>query len=218
MDKRRIADIREDYTKDELLESNVLDNPLDQFQKWFEEALAYPVMEPNAMHLSTVSMEGKPSSRIVLLKGLENQGFVFFTNYNSKKGRQLTNNPAAALLFFWPELQRQVRIEGQVDPIASEYSDEYFSSRPIGSQLGAWASPQSEEIPGRDFLEQRVKELENQYLNEVTVPRPAHWGGFILRPQLIEFWQGRANRIHDRLVYRRNSLDTNNWTLSRLAP
>lgn len=217
-DKHRIAAIRTDYTRDELLETAVADDPILQFHKWFEEALSYPVIEPNAMSLSTVSPEGKPASRIVLLKGFDQEGFAFFTNYESRKGLHLQQSQHAALLFFWPELQRQIRIEGCVSKMDEVQSDEYFASRPKDSRIGAWASPQSRVIQGRQILEEKVKVLEAKYQDQELVPRPSHWGGFVLSPSLIEFWQGRASRLHDRLVYTRDHVEGRQWSIERLAP
>lgn len=218
MEKRGVASIRTDYTRDELLESIVASDPIVQFQQWFNDALANEVMEPNAMALATVSSDGKPASRIVLLKGFDGQGFTFFTNYDSRKGKHLMQQKDAALLFFWPELQRQVRIEGPVYKIDASQSDEYFASRPKGSQLGAWASPQSSAIPGRETLEDNINALEATYLEQEIVPRPPHWGGFLLSPSMIEFWQGRASRLHDRIVYTKDSASENRWFIERLAP
>lgn len=217
-DKHRIAAIRTDYTRDELLETAVADDPILQFHKWFEEALSYPVIEPNAMSLSTVSPEGKPAARIVLLKGFDQEGFAFFTNYESRKGLHLLQSQHAALLFFWPELQRQIRIEGSVSKMDEVQSDEYFASRPKDSRIGAWASPQSRVIQGRQILEEKVKVLETKYQDQELVPRPSHWGGFVLSPSLIEFWQGRASRLHDRLVYTRDHVEGKQWSIERLAP
>lgn len=212
-----IAAIREEYTQDSLLESDLSSSPFQQFEHWFDQALKAEVMEPTAMILATVSPAGLPSSRVVLLKGFDEKGFVFYTNYRSRKGQELTQNPNAALLFFWPELQRQVRIEGQVKPVSEIQSQTYFHSRPRGSQLGAWASPQSEVVPDREFLEEKLNEFTQLYQEQEQVPKPPHWGGFVLEPVRIEFWQGRGSRMHDRIAY---VLDGENqtWDFHRLAP
>ena len=210
-----IAAIRQDYVLGSLSESDVDRDPVHQFKKWFDAAIHSEVNEPNAMVLSTVSSHHLPSSRVVLLKDIVAEGLVFFTNYESRKGEEMKANPHAALLFFWPELQRQVRIEGVIDFVSGADSDEYFQSRPKGSRIGALASPQSHEIPNRSFLENRVEELERQYNEIDTVPRPSHWGGYLLKPIYFEFWQGRASRLHDRIVYKKVS---DSWTITRIAP
>ncbi|RKO68314.1 pyridoxamine 5'-phosphate oxidase [Sphingobacterium puteale] len=210
-----IAAIRQDYVLGNLSESDVDHDPIHQFKKWFDEAIHSEVIEPNAMVLSTVSLQHLPSSRIVLLKDISEGGLVFFTNYESRKGEEMKTNPHAALLFFWPELQRQIRVEGVIEFVNGSNSDEYFQSRPKASRIGALASPQSREIPNRDFLEIRVEELQKQYTDDVPVPRPAHWGGYILKPIYFEFWQGRASRLHDRIVYKKIS---DSWKITRLAP
>lgn len=215
LNAQRIADIRTDYTLGDLLESQVADDPIAQFSSWFEEALATQVVEPNAMTLSTVSADSKPSSRIVLLKGVTPAGFSFFTNYQSRKGRELLGNPHACLLFFWPELQRQVRIEGVVSALPEDESEAYFRSRPRGSRIGAVASPQSELIESRERLDERIRAVETQYEGQEEIPRPAHWGGYQLQPDSVEFWQGRGSRLHDRLCYRKTG---SGWQLVRLAP
>jgi pyridoxamine 5'-phosphate oxidase len=209
-----IADLRQDYRQQALLESQADPDPMRQFQQWFDQALAADLLEPNAMTLATVDASGQPSARIVLLKAIEPQGFTFFTNYIGRKGQELAANPKAALVFWWGELERQVRIEGNVAPISAEESDAYFHSRPIGSQLGAWASEQSRVIDNRDVLETRLAEFKTQYEGQV-IPRPAHWGGYRLTPHAIEFWQGRSNRLHDRLLY---TLVSDTWQRVRLAP
>lgn len=212
---KNIAAIREDYSKYTLNEADVLDDPVAQFQRWFEEAVHAEVTEPNAMVLSTISEDGYPSSRVVLLKDIKSSGFSFFTNYHSKKGQSMSARKQVSLLFFWPELQRQVRIEGWVEKLPSEDSDEYFASRPRGSRIGAIASPQSQVIEDRAVLEQRVNALNAAYENEDSFPRPAFWGGYQVRPMRMEFWQGRSSRLHDRIEY---NFEDGNWRRQRLAP
>jgi pyridoxamine 5'-phosphate oxidase len=207
--------MRKDYSRQSLDASDVLRDPVAQFQKWFEEARQAALAEPNAMHLSTVNAEGKPAGRVVLLKGIEEGQFIFYTNYQSRKGQELAHTPWAALTFFWIELERQVRIEGKVSKVARQTSDSYFHSRPRGSQIGAWVSPQSEVIPGRDFLENRQQTLEDQFAGQ-EVPLPEHWGGFALIPEMIEFWQGRPSRLHDRIRFTLN--EQQEWIIERLAP
>lgn len=210
-----IADLRQTYTRNELLEKNVSKNPFEMFHSWFGEAIKSGILEPNAMVLSTIEHE-MPSSRVVLLKALDETGFVFYTNYESHKGQQLTRNPFASLTFFWDHLERQVRVQGAIEFVSSEESDAYFQSRPRGSQLGAWVSAQSTEISDRRVLEERLEELEKQYADDsIPIPRPQHWGGIRVIPSKIEFWQGRPNRLHDRLLYQKTE---NNWQLSRLSP
>ncbi|GHB79305.1 pyridoxamine 5'-phosphate oxidase [Persicitalea jodogahamensis] len=209
-----IADLRKEYTKNGLSENEVSDAPLPQFKIWFDDALNAGVPEPNAMHLSTVSEDGRPSNRVVLLKELDDEGFVFYTNYHGRKGRDLAINPFASLTFFWVDLERQVRIEGKVSKVTDLESDQYFSVRPRGSQIGAWVSHQSEIIPSREILEQKQAEYELQFANK-EVPRPMHWGGYRLIPDWIEFWQGRPSRLHDRIRY---ELRNEKWVVRRLAP
>ncbi|WP_198555100.1 pyridoxamine 5'-phosphate oxidase [Siphonobacter sp. SORGH_AS_0500] len=209
-----LSALRENYTKGNLDVSSVLSNPIDQFRIWFQEATASQVPEPNAMHLATVSASGQPSGRIVLLKTVDEQGFVWYTNYESKKGHELADHPQAALTFFWVELERQVRIEGKVEKVTEEDSDAYFAVRPRSSQIGAWSSPQSQVITNRETLEENEKRFQEQFLNQ-PVPRPAHWGGYRLIPQRMEFWQGRPSRLHDRLLY---TFTDNQWQIERLAP
>lgn len=211
---KSLADIRTDYSKATLNLAVAAENPIVQFQHWFQEAQHAKIQEVNAMCLSTSSAAGKPSARIVLLKDITEKGFAFYTNYNSRKGRQIAENPFAALTFFWPELERQVRIEGQLKKVSPELSDQYFSSRPRASQIGAWASPQSEEIADRAALEIRKKEFEEKF-GDGPVARPSHWGGYELIPDHIEFWQGRPSRLHDRLLYEKNQ---EGWSCKRLAP
>lgn len=211
----QIANMRKEYIWGGLVEADMDADPLRQFEKWFQQALDANLPEPNTMTLATATPDGQPSARIVLLKGCDAAGFTFFTNYDSRKGRELTANPHAALLFFWAELQRQVRIEGAVERLSEAESNAYFRSRPLGSRLGAWASQQSEAIPSRDVLEERVREIAQRY-PDGEVPRPPHWGGYRVRPLTIEFWQGRPDRLHDRLRYQR--LEPTGWRLERLSP
>ncbi len=208
-----IADIRKDYALKRLDESDVDADPFKQFHAWLREALAAEVPEPTAMTLATVDDEGSPSARIMLLKALDERGFVFYTNYESRKGRELATRPRAALTFFWKELERQVRIEGSVEKVSAAESDEYFASRPLGSRIGAWASTQSATIASRPWLEARVKAAEAQYGE--SPPRPPHWGGFRVLADWLEFWQGRQSRLHDRIAYTRESTG---WVVSRLSP
>ncbi|NVJ87759.1 MAG: pyridoxamine 5'-phosphate oxidase [Algoriphagus sp.] len=209
-----IASIRKEYTLKSLEIKDVNKHPFTQFHHWFQEAVNAKVLEVNAMTLSTLSLDAYPNARIVLLKELD-YGFVFFTNYESEKGRELLHTPKAALTFYWGELERQVRVIGDVEVISEEQSDKYFTSRPIGSQIGAWASPQSEKINSREILENRIEELKKEFEHK-PLKRPPHWGGFRVIPNKIEFWQGRPSRLHDRILYELNQEGT--WTISRLAP
>ena len=214
-----IADLRREYMRETLDEADVAAEPIRQFERWFAEATQAELPEPNAMTLSTVDPTGRPSARIVLLKNADDRGFVFFTNFESRKGRELSANPRAALLFFWPELERQVRIEGVTAPLDTAESAAYFASRPRASQLGAWASPQSEPIAGRSALMARFAEVEAKYASPGgAVPCPPYWGGYRLDPDTIEFWQGRASRLHDRIRYRRKPVEPGAWVIDRLAP
>jgi pyridoxamine 5'-phosphate oxidase len=211
-----IADIRRDYIMKSFDESHAAKDPFDQFKEWWEEATSVEIDEVNAMTLATVDSAGKPSARIVLLKGYTKEGFVFFTNYESAKGQELAANPNAAILFFWKELERQIRIEGTVEKISSADSDAYFHSRPAGSRIGAWVSPQSKVIPGRSYLEDNYQRLVAQYPDESKVPRPLHWGGYLVKPISFEFWQGRSSRLHDRLKFTQS--ESGDWIRERLAP
>jgi pyridoxamine 5'-phosphate oxidase len=208
-----LAGLRKDYALKTLDERDVDREPMKQFGVWMVEAIHAQVPEPTAMTLATVDARGRPSGRIVLLKGVDPLGFVFYTNYESRKGRDLAANPAAALTFLWKELERQVRVEGMVEKVSGEESTAYFDTRPLGSRIGAWASPQSEAIENRDWLEARWAKMTDQH--GTKPPRPPHWGGYRLRPEYIEFWQGRMSRLHDRIAYARAP---DGWKISRLAP
>lgn len=210
-----IKHLRKDYTLHQLDEHDVASSPLVQFEKWMQEAIKAEVHEPNAMHLATVQANGRPAGRVVLLRGLDANGFSFFTNYNSDKGQQLQKHGFAALTFFWPELERQIRIEGVVDKLTDKENDDYFYSRPRGNRLGAWASPQSQVIANRQELERLAQLLESKYPDSVHIPRPGHWGGFRILPDKIEFWQGRASRLHDRIRYTKTN---GTWIIERVAP
>jgi pyridoxamine 5'-phosphate oxidase len=221
-----IADIRKDYKLASLEEADVAANPIDQFTRWWSEAVASQIDEVNAMTLATANAAGVPAARIVLLKGYNPNGFIFFTNYESDKGKNLAQNPKAALVFFWKELERQIRIEGTVEKVSTEESDRYFNSRPASSRIGAWASPQSAVIENRLVIEQNVERYSSIFAND-SIERPDHWGGYIVKPTSIEFWQGRSSRLHDRIRYvLENSAynaatDTRsdlNWKIERLAP
>ena len=211
----RVANLRKEYTFQGLSQREAKPNPFEQFKVWFDQALTAELPEPNAMTIATASLDGKPSARMVLLKEYDERGFAFFTNYTSYKGKQLEENPWGAIVFWWAELERQVRIQGRVEKVSEAESDRYFHSRPKGSQLGAWASYQSQAIASREVLEQRLEQLKDEYENK-PVPRPPHWGGFRVIPDEIEFWQGRPSRLHDRLLYRRG--EDGSWTIQRLAP
>ena len=208
------ARLRKEYTRAGLAESDANPDPIAQFRRWFDDALAAGLREPNAMTLATATPDGRPSARVVLLKGFDERGFVFYTNYEGRKGEELEENPYCALVFYWAELERQVRVEGRVSRVPKRESDEYFGSRPRGSRLGAWASEQSRPVGGREVLEERLRVLEAEY-EAREVPRPPFWGGYRVEPEVIEFWLGRENRLHDRLVYRRSG---GGWGRERLQP
>ncbi|HEY8387959.1 MAG TPA: pyridoxamine 5'-phosphate oxidase [Parasegetibacter sp.] len=214
-DPHSIHEIRKDYRLQSLSEEDVAATPTEQFRKWWNDALVANVDEVNAMTLATASNDGLPSARIVLLKGFDENGFVFFTNYQSYKAQHLEQNPRACLVFFWKELERQVRITGLVSKVSDAESDEYFQSRPEGSRIGAWTSPQSTVIASRKWLEDKEAELARQYVNQ-EIPRPPYWGGYRVKPVSIEFWQGRASRLHDRIQYTQQEDGT--WKIERLAP
>ncbi len=210
-----IAALRKDYSSENLLEKDVAANPVEQFSKWWQQATASEIDEPNAMTLATASVDGMPSARIVLLKGFDENGFVFFTNYTSYKAMQLNENPKACLVFFWKELERQVRIVGLVKKLPADQSNDYFSSRPQGSRIGAWASPQSQVIESREWLDEQFNKTSAE-LNDKEIDRPPFWGGYLVQPVIIEFWQGRPSRLHDRIQY---TLEENGlWKIERLAP
>jgi pyridoxamine 5'-phosphate oxidase len=208
------ARLRREYTRAGLREYDAEEDPLEQFRRWFDEALAADLHEPNAMTLATATPDGRPSARVVLLKGFDERGFVFYTSYEGRKARELETNPYCALVFYWGELERQVRVEGRVSRVADEESDAYFAKRPRGSQLGAWVSEQSRPVRDRGALEDRLRELEAEYEGR-EVPRPRFWGGYRVEPETVEFWQGRENRLHDRLAYRRSE---GLWRRERLQP
>lgn len=211
---RRLPDLRKEYTRAGLAESDVDPDPIRQFGLWFDTVLDAGLHEPNAMIVATATPDGRPSARVVLLKGYDERGFMFYTNYEGRKGHELEENPRAALLFYWGELERQVRIEGAVSRVSEQESDAYYSSRPRGSRLGALASEQSREVGGREVLEERVEALQREYEGS-DIPRPAFWGGYRVRPESFEFWQGRESRLHDRIYYRR---EAGGWKIGRLQP
>jgi pyridoxamine 5'-phosphate oxidase len=210
-----IADIRQNYSRASFSEKDAANDPIDQFEQWWKEAINSQIDEVNAMTLATASADGMPSARIVLLKGVSKEGFSFFTNYNSYKGQQLAENPKACLVFFWKELERQVRITGLVSKVSEEESTAYFNSRPAGSRIGAIVSPQSQVIDNREWLDKQYGKIEDQ-LKDTSPQRPGYWGGYIVKPVIIEFWQGRPSRLHDRLQY--TLKDDGNWLIERLAP
>jgi len=214
--QKDLSDYRKSYEKSELTETSIRENPMEQFQKWFHEVEASDgVDEPNAMTVSTIGLDGFPKSRVVLMKKFTFEGFIFYTNYRSEKGKAIAANPSVCLSFFWPNMERQVIIKGKAEKIAENLSDGYFESRPKGSQLGAVVSDQSQVVPSREHLEGKLKELEQEYEGK-EVPRPDYWGGFLVRPVSIEFWQGRPNRLHDRIRYTLN--EDFDWKIERLAP
>ncbi|MEO1414284.1 MAG: pyridoxamine 5'-phosphate oxidase [Bacteroidota bacterium] len=212
--RKEVADIRVDYLQGSLEETEVAQHPIKQFEAWFEAAVNRQVNEPNAMSLATVH-QGRPSVRIVLLKGFNDAGFVFYTNYESKKAQEMAQNDQVALTFFWPELERQIRIEGKVAKVSEAESDAYYQSRGRGSRISAWASPQSQVIEDRSILEARVEEFISKFEGQETFPKPEYWGGYRVEPDYIEFWQGRKSRLHDRITY---TLSEGEWTIQRIAP
>jgi pyridoxamine 5'-phosphate oxidase len=211
---KHIHSLRKDYVLHSLEEKNLSPSPVVQFHEWMDYAIQAGVPEANAVHLSTVSSEGRPSSRIVLLREFSEEGLVFYTNYQSRKGSHISENPYVAVTLFWPELERQVRVEGRAEKIDESKSDSYFHSRPLESRLGAWASRQSQTLESREQLEKTMLEVQQRY-EGTEIPRPAHWGGYLIRPDYFEFWQGRANRLHDRISY---TLENGSWRISRLFP
>lgn len=215
IDQQAIAAIRRDYQLKSLLEKDVATNPIDQFSDWWHDALTSKIDEVNAMTLATISAHGTPSLRVVLLKGFNHEGFVFFTNYLSSKGQAIAHNPSVALCFFWKELERQIRIEGIAKKLSDKDNDAYFNSRPVGSRLGAWSSPQSSIIENRQVIEDSYLKYEEQFGLE-SIPRPPHWGGYLVQPTAIEFWQGRSSRLHDRILYQKELNGV--WSIVRLAP
>ncbi|MCR9289947.1 MAG: pyridoxamine 5'-phosphate oxidase [Bacteroidetes bacterium] len=216
MNRDILPTLRETYNAPIFGENDLPSNPLAQFQLWFNDALSNKIKEPNAMTLATCTKEGKPSARIVLLKGLDENGFIFYTNYLSRKAEDIKENPNVALVFLWLEIHRQVRIEGHIEMVSKEISETYFQSRPKGSQIGAWASPQSQVIQNRNILEENVSELEKKYKETAHLPLPKFWGGYRVIPEVVEFWQGQPSRLHDRLRYSKN--EDNDWQVERLAP
>ncbi|MEX0312695.1 MAG: pyridoxamine 5'-phosphate oxidase [Allomuricauda sp.] len=214
--QKDLSNYRKSYEKSELIEGSIKENPMEQFQKWFYEVEATDGLdEPNAMTISTIGLDGFPKNRVVLMKKYTHEGFIFYSNYKSEKGKALNENPVICLSFFWPNLERQVIIKGKAEKIAENLSDGYFESRPVGSQLGAVVSDQSEVIPSREVLEEKLKNLEEKYEGK-EIPRPEHWGGYLVRPVSFEFWQGRPNRLHDRIRY--TLQEDFDWKIERLAP
>ena len=214
--QKDLSNYRKSYDKSELNEATILHNPFEQFQKWFDEVeKADGIEEPNAMTVSTIGLDGFPKNRVVLMKKISQEGFIYYTNYKSEKGKALENNPLTCLSFFWPNLERQVIVKGKAEKLSEKLSDAYFESRPLGSQLGAIVSKQSEVIASRTLLEKELKELEEKHKNK-EVKRPKHWGGYVVKPITIEFWQGRSNRLHDRIRY--SLMDNKDWKIERLQP
>jgi pyridoxamine 5'-phosphate oxidase len=211
----KIADIRKDYRLSRFSETDAASNPIEQFTNWWNDAIKSEIDEVNAMTLATADSKGKPSGRIVLLKGYDEKGFVFFTNYKSLKGKELLQNPQVCLIFYWKELERQIKIEGIAEKLSSKENDAYFFSRPEGSKIGAWSSPQSSVIKGREVIEKNAQKYADKFAN-MNIPRPPHWGGYYVKPLLFEFWQGGPSRLHDRIQYRRQKRST--WKIERLAP
>jgi pyridoxamine 5'-phosphate oxidase len=219
MNSKNLRDIRLNYSQKALGEEEAESGPLDLFSRWMEEAIQSEIKEPTAMTLATVDWQGLPDARIVLLKGISESKFQFFTNYNSKKGKDLEKTPEACLVFFWAELERQVRIRGKVTKLTKNESEEYFQSRPIESQIGAYTSNQSEKIPNREFLESKYQEMRNKFLGKEKLPLPEYWGGYELSPRELEFWQGRPSRLHDRILFSKKPDTTSgDWVVSRLSP
>ncbi|EOR95850.1 Pyridoxamine 5'-phosphate oxidase [Arcticibacter svalbardensis MN12-7] len=214
--KEIIQNLRQDYQAATLSEEDVAKDPISQFSTWFSDAMSSEIHEPNIMTLATATADGIPSARIMLLKGFDDKGFVFYTNYLSRKGQEITKNSKAALVFFWQDLERQVRIEGTLEKLDEKESEAYFHSRPKASQIGALASPQSREIDNKQFLLNNIQLLEEKYKDIAEIPKPPHWGGYIVKPSLIEFWQGGHGRLHDRIVYK--LMANQNWKITRLAP